>query len=549
MGYNIYYSIKLRHETDGNHPDMIKKTKRIFCAASFVVVLAAQLCACSSLIVIHDNPQADETAQSTETAVPDTQDTGADTKSGVESDTDGIPTDTVTAESAASPADPAERAKAALVELRRADLDGMNYLIAASDRAAVFGDSFDGEEAGSTVLPATRIARTRLVEEKYNVRILTFSYDPEELYQEIRAAYLSDTQYFADFYAIPSSEVGRYQTAGLLFNLRSLPFTDYSADYFDGDAMNAFSAGNGIWAAAGDYTFSPENYHAVYYNKTLNEKLGLTSPYDQVKGSTWTWDTLLANAAVARGLADRDGNFTYFGDNFSSFSLTTGEALVLASSGQHMISSGLDRIPALSADTDALGTVVSVIKNAVSASATSPTASQYTDAYPDAESLFLGGKLLYYCGNLANLRKWADSETVWGLLPLPKISEGQKSYGTYAGDSAVLCVPSTVGDPEATGTILQALFAASAGTYPEIYLGEALAYYVRDGESVDMLELICGTVTYDFAASFASGYSYTNYATLYALHSAVTQGYSLSSMYQNYKTSAASELAKAFPVR
>lgn len=521
---------------------MKQQTKQIWIAACFACAVMTHLSACSSLIVIHDQPLSG-TGETTDTAYAESTadavtETDTQTAAGPETESEQIP----------APADPEETAEKALSALRDADMDGMNYLIAAADSAAAFGDGFSGDEAGSTVLPETRVKRTRMVEEKYNVRILTFSYETEELYREIKEAYLSDTQYFADFYALPSSQLGRYQAAGLIFNLRSLPFTDFSASYFNKQAMNAMSAGYGIYAAAGDYTFSPENYHAVYFNKTLNEKSELPSPYTLVENGGWTWDVLLSTAAAARTLTDRDGNQVYFGHNLSSFDTNTGEAMVIASSGTHMVSTGLDRTPSLSADTDLLTDLVSVVKNAFVSAAAAPTKNQYTDTYPTAEDMFAGGKMLYYVGGLSRIRKWADIDTVWGLLPLPKADTSQKSYYTYAGDSAVICVPSTVGAPESSGMILQALFAASAGTYPDVYLNEALSYYVRDGKTVDMLELICNSVYYDFASMFAAGYNYLNYATIYGFHAAVTQGYSVSSMYQNYRTSAASELQKAFGV-
>lgn len=527
---------------------MKKRIKQIYLAAGILMAIMTQLTACASWIVVHKPPS--ETA---ETAPQDGTD--KDSMTSDSTDTSDISNTTEKADKPESDTtEPAasssslETAKAALAELRDMDMDGMNYLIAAADHSAAFGDRFDGDAAGSTVLPELRVKRTQLVEEKYNVRILTFSYEAEELYKEIRNAFLSSTQYFADFYAIPQSQVGRYQAEGMIFNLRSLPFTDFSKRYYDKEAMNAFSAGYGIYAAAGDYTFSPENYHAVYFNKTLHDRLSLTSPYQDVDSGTWTWDTFFANSAAARALLDRDGNATYYGDNLSSYTLTEGENLVMASSGTHIVQSGLDRTPELNADTDLIGTLVSVMRKAFQNSETAPASYQYTDTLPDDKSMFAAGKMLYYCSSLLNVRHFADMETVWGLVPLPKANAAQKTYSAYTGDGAVICVPSTVGAPELTGTIMQALFAASGGAYLDAYLNEALSYYVRDGETVDTMEQICKTPYTDFAMSFSSGYSYLNNAAGLGVHSAVTQGASYASIYQNYKSLAALELGNAFGV-
>ena len=95
--------------------------------------------------------------------------------------------------------------------------------------------------------------------------------------------------------------------------------------------------------------------------------------------------------------------------------------------------------------------------------------------------------------------------------------------------------------------MFRALFAASSHTYPEIYIEEALKYYVRDSATVDMLELICATTHYDFTSMFVSGLSNLRYATTYAIHSAITQNYSIKTVHNTYRTNAENELKSAFP--
>ena len=512
----------------------MKITDRTIPKLMLLCALLSQLTACSSPIIIHKNPLSDpvtdpNTLPVTETAAP------ADTELPSQTESAGD-----TEPSAPAPADPETLAKEALSALRRDDLDGMNLIIATADNSAVFGDSFDGDNAASTVLPQLREARTRLVEERYNVRILTFSYDKESLYTEIKNAYLSDVPYVSDFYAIPYDQLGRFQAAGLLLNLRTLPFTDFTQDYFDADAMEAMSAGYGIWGAVGDYTFSPENYFAVYFNKPLSTSLSLTSPYASVRDGSWTWETFLSASKTARASLDEKGN-ALWGDNLTVLGLDRCESMLLASSGFAVTDAGLDRTPTLRTDAGALTDIAAFLKSAVYRSDTSP------DSSLPAVSLFTSGDMLFWCGTLASMSAWADIETPWGIVPLPKTDSTQKGYNTYVGETAVFCVPSTNGALEATGTILQALFAASAYTYKDAYLNEALAYYVRDSETVDMLDLICDSAHYDFTGMFASGYSYLGYASTYAIHSAITQNYAAATVFTNYRPSAAKQLAAAFP--
>ena len=503
-------------------------------------LLLAQLTACSSPIIIYDTPLSDAVTD-TDTA-PVTMDTEETETAPV---TEALITETEPV-SETAPVDPQAEGKAALSALRRDDLDGMNILIAAADESAVFGDLFDGENAGSTVLPATRTERTRMVEERYNVRILNYVFEKDAMFEEIKRANLSDIPYVADFYALPYDQVGRYFANGLLLNLRTLPFTDFSASYYDRNAMSALSAGYGIWGAVGDYTFSPENAYAVYFNKDMNESLGLSSPYRQVQNSEWTWETFFTASVTARDSVNADGG-TVWGDNLGSLGLEFCEAMFADAAALSVTATGTDRTPSLSSDTERISKIAALLKTGVYNSATAPTKSAYTAELSDDAALFLNGDMLYYCGTLSHLPHWADSATAWGVLPLPKTDSSQRGYNTYVGETAVMSVASTNGALEATGTILQALFAASSGAYPDAYLEEALKYYVRDSETVEMLDLICSSMRYDFTSMFASGFSYLNYASRYTIHSAVTQNYSVSKVYNNYKANAEKELKTAFP--
>lgn len=498
-------------------------------------LLLAQLTACSSPIIIHDTPLSDAVT-ATDTA-PVAVDTAVTETAAV---TEPVITET---ESAVieEPVDPAVLAKEELSKLRRDDLDGKNILIAAADDSAVFGDAFDGDNAGSTVLPETRIARTRLVEERYNVRVLHSVYEKEALFEEIKNASLSDLPYVADFYALPYDQIGRYFANGLLLNLRTLPFTDFSENYYDKTAMKSLSAGYGLWGAVGDYTFAPENVYAVYFNKDLNEKLALPSPYTQVKDGSWTWDAFFEASRAACASLDSDGNATVWGDNLGTLGLAVCEPMFIDSAALSLTATGTERTPVLSADLDRMSAIAALLKNNVQNSTTAPTTAA------DAAALFTAGDMLYSCTTLSNMAIWSDVKTPWGIVPLPKADAAQKSYHSYVGETAVMCVPSTNGALETTGTILQALFAASSHTYPDIYIDEALKYYVRDSATVDMLELICDTTQYDFTSMFVSGLANLRYATTYAIHSAITQNYSIKTVHNTYRANAEQELKNTFP--
>ncbi len=512
--------------------DMIRK-QRLRIAALFIIGAVLNGC---SFIKINPRPGTSSTECS------DTvQNAGAQTQLPVSAVTDdSLDTGTVDALVTEKGPDAEQSARDALSALRKADFDGMNFLIAAVDTSAAFGTDAADEILRNDTLYTIRSRRTEWVEEKYNAHILVFPYDADELFREVSQAYLSETQYVADFYVIPPEQLGKYQQNDLLFNLRSLPFTDYTQPYFNQDAMQQMSAGYGIWGAAGDLTEAPENLWGVYFNKKLIEKMEAVTPYLHVKDGTWTWDVLFAYAKQAEETLD--GIVGYAADLLD---IKRGEALLYASADLHIAETALDQTPVIR--NSRIPDKMQKIADIVYQNLFKKTASDSDGTSADAETCFVSGKQLFYIGDLSHVPAWADISTDWGLVPLPKIFSEQKQYTGGTGDAAILCVPSVTGAPEKTGMILQAMFAASYDAYADAFLNDALAYYVRDEETVEMLDLIMDHVSYDFTAMFASGYEALYAATFGALHLTVTTANSYKTLYERSLDTAKARLLAAFP--
>jgi len=100
------------------------------------------------------------------------------------------------------------------------------------------------------------------------------------------------------------------------------------------------------------------------------------------------------------------------------------------------------------------------------------------------------------------------SETDFGLIPWPKFDENQENYAHIAIPSAAKCItiPVTQADTEFAGFILEAMAAKSKYTLTPAYYEVALTEkYMRDEESVGMLEIILDTLNFDLAYSNAWG--------------------------------------------
>jgi len=94
-------------------------------------------------------------------------------------------------------------------------------------------------------------------------------------------------------------------------------------------------------------------------------------------------------------------------------------------------------------------------------------------------------------------------EDDYGILPYPKLDEAQQNYHVNSMDNySLLSVPVTVSeeDLEFVGHIVEALNIESKNSvFPAYYEIALTDKYARDMESVEMLEIIMDSRTYDFS--------------------------------------------------
>ncbi len=438
-----------------------------------------------------------------------------------------------------TPKDPEQDGRNALSLLRTRDLDASTLLIAITDTSLAFAQ--DSGRLRNESIYAERMERIKWVEEKYNVRIVFFTYTEDGLYTEIEKAQATDAQYVADYYAIPPSLVGKFKASGFLSDLRSLPFTDYTQPYFDSRAMEALSAGHSIYGAVGDFTKAYDGLDAVYFNKDLTEH----DLYAAVENGTWTWELYFTYAKEA---TDTENGIS--GDNLGLLPLSEAETRMWGASGIHPIKTQLDTAPTLNTAPEIPGALQRMADllytNVYKKTTTLPYASG--EGNDGGKARFANGTSLYYHGSLSQMYPWSDISVNWGILPLPKLDETQPDYANYAHDSTVFCVPSTTVESDKSGLVLQALFAASYHAYEDTYLSDALTYHIRDGKTADMLDIIVSSASYDFSAMFAGGYEEISSATVGALHGAVTTKNDAHTLFANASGAAEALLARLFPI-
>lgn len=317
--------------------------------------------------------------------------------------------------------------------------------------------------------------RNRLVQEKYNVQLAERQLTAEEIIAELSANAKTGV-YFCDLLIVSPSLLKELQSLGLLVSLDSLPFFETDSVCISAEAtaeLNADWAGiYGIW---GDVLRQPTKQLCVYYNTALAAELDCPNFYASVKEGRWDFASLLTASALTAP-DGRVGGLLYDGDAAD---------LLLAASG---ITSSSEEGKALLADASHLSLVERLNAQLL------PDSAEGKDAY----ERFVAGESLFYIGTLGEYSSFAQTDTAFGILPLPKYSVADESYPgvTEQGNLPVLACPVNMTTAEGTGIMLSALNAASCDEINSIFL-QSIEPYVRDNGSTLMIPYLIGDLHFD----------------------------------------------------
>lgn len=414
-------------------------------------------------------------------------------------------------------------ADAALAALPEQSFDGATLLIAAASETVNPLFPTDGELGENQA----RLARNAAVTERYEISFIPAAAAADAIYNDALAAQNAGL-YYADLLLLPAEQVGRFTAAGLLRNLRNLPF-------WTADEDSAAVAGSAVYADLGEAVLAHEQLPAVFFNRTLATQLGYDF-YAAVEDGSWTWALYFEAAARAAALEGISGH------TLSPSHATRYLDLCAASSGVKLVDNTAGQTPVLTTDAaEALAALDTALRRIGLGESAYPVTSAN-----DIEGIqaFSVGRVLFCVTNLVYMDWIYDASADWGILPLPSVDGGTH---TPAGATApVLCVTANNNKFELTGLVLAALNAASTDIITDAFITERLHNRLRDWQSAGMIERIANSVTYDFAALYGSGLPSLALAATQAVRDVPVSGATLTQIVQARAYAANAELAKYF---
>ena len=361
------------------------------------------------------------------------------------------------------------------------------------------------EEVTGNVIDDAIYQRNMLAEEKYDINITATQYpyaDFSKVGSLLKQAGRAQSDDY-DLYFVVFADAYSALNEGAMPPASSLPYTDPTKPWYY-HAINEGMSINGIMLMA--YTAFDKNPggKCLVFNKTILDDMGEEYPYQMVDDGTWTYDEFYS--LIEKAAADLDGDGTVseadmFGfitstDDYTDFTYYgSGIKLVDFSGGAPIINQNEQLFDMYLKSSEYL-TKDYVVLDVFDFFGWSG------DSQNKGIDVFTAGHALFAQTYISSLIRLGDMEDDYGLIPYPKWTESQSQY--YCGmDGSRIAVPCTGSvDLERVCVVKEYLSVESLNiNYPAYYDVSLKNRYVRDQESVRMMEIVTNATTYDVGAA------------------------------------------------
>ena len=362
------------------------------------------------------------------------------------------------------------------------------------------------EESDGTPLNDALFARNLATEDLLGIKVTPIFADNDEIIRnQVKTEVTAGTTTY-DTVLNRMDYIGPQAQSGLFLNL--MDHLDTSNPWWDKNIVDAFTMFNSklYWITGDINVFDDFAVEVLYTSKTILEENGFALPYKDVLEGSWTIEKMYTLAKACE--QDLDGNGK----------IIVGKDVVGHVEGNDHFKHWIYAMGEKSCDIDKDGNLEVNILTESHISAIDTLFSYMVEkqmTYTGTWGDFLKGGIVF-CGTmLGPINSLRDMESDFGVIPMAKKDETQENYGHYVsnGWTTAYAIPMTNKDPDRTGIILEVLCGFSTDTVRSaLYDVLFAAKLVRDTESVEMLNIIFDTKSYDWAVDFSWG---GNFANLY----------------------------------
>lgn len=404
----------------------------------------------------------------------------------------------------AAPVTEAETGKKKLTDgLPDADMEGWTLSIVAhhdilSDESTIYAETLNGEVINDAIYQ-----RNAAAEDRFNfVMKVSPGNGWATDYEMLRKSVVSGSADYNMCFMLPYAKGGAVIFDGYLYNMLSVENIDYNQPWWHRNVNEMFTFHSYLPFASSDYLLSSYQYaNILIFNKGMADAYNTESIYDLVRAGKWTLDKFKEIIAVysndANGDGVRDVNDMYgFATNFGYHAITWGYAV--GEVGVQLSDGGVS----LGYKSEKFANLAEWLYDVLYGGTLTYEIGwdKECDIKWDENRVFIEAMWL------ADLEKYRDSNSEYGIVPYPKYDEAQPLYHTYLDARAgAVAIPITASDEDRSnaGMVLEALSCASYNDIIPAYL-ESVTHskYTRDNDSIEMLDYIAAGRVWDIGYTF-----------------------------------------------
>ncbi|MBR4961943.1 MAG: extracellular solute-binding protein [Clostridia bacterium] len=415
-----------------------------------------------------------------------------------------------------------------------------------------FGRIYEGAWSATDILAKEAVgeqindavyARTLYMEETYNLSLDVVESGETTVVNQLKKFITAGD----DAYCAIVSDVydaGAVAVGGMLHDLHNVEYIDLEQRWWSDMTNDSLSLGGKLYYATGDiFIIDNKATRVFFFNKDIVEDVGLENPYALVREGKWTLDTYMGMNEAAAADLNGDGEMDPDVDRYGTMVQPTLGGILYFAAGGKLTDKDADDMPYFACDT---AEAIEILMGISETIANSPTINMTNDttingSEPDNIPRFMENLALFAPEVLKHIETMRESEVDIGILPPPKYNEAQEGYYCYADGWCVnvVSIPVTNINTDKIGFILEAMSADSLNNLTPAYYEVCLTdKYVRDQESVEMLDLILSSAVMDNANIFSWG------GIESAINDALYKGTAIASVLASKKTSVETAIQK-----
>ena len=392
------------------------------------------------------------------------------------------------------------------------DFEDYDYKLLVTENS--FGQSsfmYDSDETPREVCDYALWCRQALMEERHGLT-MSLIIEPQPKASELLAtAVLSNVQDYCQGSAFYGTDWAAVAASGYLYDLNEMDELNLEASYYDQRIQKEFNINGHLFVMEGEWSVKEDlTTIVVLYNDTAYESFGYDgkygTPYQLAAEGKWTYEMMTSMIKDTWQDLDGDGE-SGTGDFWGIVGDTVAPYYMFLGSGQKYITNDAGELSFASTDNTVWQTNYDILEKYMGLCVDENViiidrdAAGQGDVWKIASDIFSSNHALFRTTALSATLRLMEMEDDYGIMPVPKYSEGQEGYYCMTSGEPFM-MPVCVSDPGKSALAFELI------SYYSLYMGgDSLSYafydllafarLCRDADDVNMLKLVFANKTYD----------------------------------------------------